>query len=477
MTDQPITKAQLDALEKVADRVFDKLGIDIEFTHHFLDRVNDERNQKQITIRELGQLFAKEYQRWGRTISQMPIDAQAVMKDLSSAINIPFVLNKDGNGKDLVAKTVMRKKNFSTPDKTLPVESVNQLGVNEAKPPRKGTVAYNNMMRNKKLDRDPERVRDIEKTGNKNHQVGNAKVIHKEELSKLPRKGTQVKGSDATPSKRRPTTGGSSPHPMRGKLVGEEAVNEVSGGTVIGKKNGYPVHDMGENYPWPEKRFLIRNPNLDVWQSSHSSRRAAALAAASYEPAIKRAQPTPAEIEHDNWRDEQKNKIATGQVRKAVLSRRGLGEMDQPPFTIKTLKPSHVADKHGVDIELIKHQLRIGIKIEMEHTTDRAIAMEIALDHLSEMPDYYTNLADMESNANETFIQGAWETEQIRERMTDPREAILRKALQYLDAMVKSKGTQQDVPGYAFDIVRSFNLKDILNARELANLYREWKAA
>ena len=55
--DQEITQAQLDALEAVLDRVFGQLGIDVEFTRHFLDRVNDERNRRQITIKELGLLF------------------------------------------------------------------------------------------------------------------------------------------------------------------------------------------------------------------------------------------------------------------------------------------------------------------------------------------------------------------------------------------------------------------------------------
>lgn len=126
MTDMPITRAQLQALEDKADKVFNKLGIDIEFTRHFLDRVNDERNQKQITIKELGQLFAKEYMKWGRTISKMPIDAEAVMKDLSSEINIPFAIDDAGNKKELVTKTVMRKKDFKTPNKQLPVESINE---------------------------------------------------------------------------------------------------------------------------------------------------------------------------------------------------------------------------------------------------------------------------------------------------------------------------------------------------------------
>jgi hypothetical protein len=129
----PITKEQLATLERVIDQVFGRLGIDIEFTRHFLDRVNDERNGRQITIQELGHLFAKEYKRWGNTIKHMPVDAQAVMHDLSSAINVPFVINPDSKNpkqKDLVAKTVMRKKEFKTPDRKLPVESVSEEAIN-----------------------------------------------------------------------------------------------------------------------------------------------------------------------------------------------------------------------------------------------------------------------------------------------------------------------------------------------------------
>lgn len=37
-------------------------------------------------------------------------------------------------------------------------------------------------------------------------------------------------------------------------------------------------------------------------------------------------------------------------------------------------------------------QLKMGIKVEMEHTKDKVIARMIALDHLREYPDYYTRL-------------------------------------------------------------------------------------
>jgi hypothetical protein len=37
-------------------------------------------------------------------------------------------------------------------------------------------------------------------------------------------------------------------------------------------------------------------------------------------------------------------------------------------------------------------QLKLGVSVEMEHTTNRDIATEIALDHLAEDPKYYTRL-------------------------------------------------------------------------------------
>lgn len=43
-----------------------------------------------------------------------------------------------------------------------------------------------------------------------------------------------------------------------------------------------------------------------------------------------------------------------------------------------------------------KKELEMGIKVEMEHTKNKAIAKRIALDHLAELPDYYTRLLKME---------------------------------------------------------------------------------
>lgn len=44
-------------------------------------------------------------------------------------------------------------------------------------------------------------------------------------------------------------------------------------------------------------------------------------------------------------------------------------------------------------------ELEMGIKVEMEHTTNPLIAKRIAIDHLAEIKDYYTRLKKMEADA------------------------------------------------------------------------------
>jgi hypothetical protein len=55
------------------------------------------------------------------------------------------------------------------------------------------------------------------------------------------------------------------------------------------------------------------------------------------------------------------------------------------------------------NIKNILDQLKIGIDVEMEHTDDPSVAFEIAMDHLSEMSDYYSKLSTIE----EKFVSKA----------------------------------------------------------------------
>ena len=52
-----------------------------------------------------------------------------------------------------------------------------------------------------------------------------------------------------------------------------------------------------------------------------------------------------------------------------------------------------------MDVSDIQRQLDMGVPIEHEHTRNKTLATDIALQHLDEIPDYYTRLKKMEASA------------------------------------------------------------------------------
>jgi len=135
--DRKLTKSDLDAVEKYADRIFGKIKLDVEFTRHFLDRVNDARNGKQITSAELTRLFKQTFNKHKTKLQSMSKDAsiEAVLNDTRTDINMPFVIQMNSKGElDMVAKTVMRKKNFSTSNTKLKVEDKNRIPRKKGQP-------------------------------------------------------------------------------------------------------------------------------------------------------------------------------------------------------------------------------------------------------------------------------------------------------------------------------------------------------
>jgi predicted DNA-binding protein YlxM (UPF0122 family) len=61
------------------------------------------------------------------------------------------------------------------------------------------------------------------------------------------------------------------------------------------------------------------------------------------------------------------------------------------------LSVADIAKKHNVPVSKIKDQIKMGVKVEMEHTNDATLAAEIARDHLTEDPEYYTKLKSIEA--------------------------------------------------------------------------------
>jgi len=111
-----LSDAEIKNVGDYADKLFSEVGLDVEFSRHFKDRVNDPRNKKPITSAELIGLFKRAYQRSGKKISEMPPSAEAVIQDMRTDLNTPFVIEYDKRNKelDLVMKTIMRKKDFAT---------------------------------------------------------------------------------------------------------------------------------------------------------------------------------------------------------------------------------------------------------------------------------------------------------------------------------------------------------------------------
>lgn len=54
--------------------------------------------------------------------------------------------------------------------------------------------------------------------------------------------------------------------------------------------------------------------------------------------------------------------------------------------------------KHISDNDVDPKELAMGLEVEKEHTNDPAVAKQISLDHLAEIPDYYTRLKKMEDS-------------------------------------------------------------------------------
>jgi hypothetical protein len=71
--------------------------------------------------------------------------------------------------------------------------------------------------------------------------------------------------------------------------------------------------------------------------------------------------------------------------------------MNEQLKSYKTVE--QIAKKHRMNVSDIQKQLDMGAPIEHEHTNNQKLAVEIALQHLEEIPDYYTRLKKMEADA------------------------------------------------------------------------------
>ena len=116
---EDFTQKDVNDLEKFADRILKKYSIDVEFTRHFVDRLNDPRNSPEIKVSELQRFFKKIQKNKGKNIRSNP-DVEAVLKDMSTNLNLPVVIKtKSDDSFEVTNKTIMRKKDFKTTSKVI----------------------------------------------------------------------------------------------------------------------------------------------------------------------------------------------------------------------------------------------------------------------------------------------------------------------------------------------------------------------
>ncbi|HEX9143015.1 MAG TPA: DUF5661 family protein [Candidatus Binatia bacterium] len=97
--------------------------------------------------------------------------------------------------------------------------------------------------------------------------------------------------------------------------------------------------------------------------------------------------------------DQQDQKVKFEQYRNAI---RDAFQIDIKGFK-DTLRGGMADGKPVTHYDL--EQLLTGIKVEREHTNNKFIALEIAMDHLARTPDFYSRLATMERGATSAKAQ------------------------------------------------------------------------
>jgi hypothetical protein len=103
-----MSQSSLQSIEDFADK--EMAPLDIEFTSHFFNRLNDPRNLKPISPAELIGFFKRLARKKDQLIDFLKKYKEVVATDNRTNINIPLIQQVNS----AIAKTIMRKKDFQT---------------------------------------------------------------------------------------------------------------------------------------------------------------------------------------------------------------------------------------------------------------------------------------------------------------------------------------------------------------------------
>lgn len=92
-----------------------------------------------------------------------------------------------------------------------------------------------------------------------------------------------------------------------------------------------------------------------------------------------------------------------------------------------------ISTKHKVSIEKLTNEFLKGVKVELEHTKNEIEASEIAMDHLSEDPKYYTKLKKIESDESTEDVGKSAKRQFSKDLQNDPDYVEFKKNAKFRD--------------------------------------------
>lgn len=122
-----VSPKEMESIERAANMLFADEDFDLKITRHFKDQANfDARNSKPIEKIDIYSVIEKIFKNETDKISKMDVGEEGVLTDTKSEINIPFIIEKNPrtDRKVMVLKTIMRKKEFKTPNRRLVLEKL-----------------------------------------------------------------------------------------------------------------------------------------------------------------------------------------------------------------------------------------------------------------------------------------------------------------------------------------------------------------
>jgi len=114
---EKVSPGDLDAIDTFADKQLDPVDVDLT-SDHFFNRLNDPRNDKEISNAELIGFFKRLAKKKKDLFDFLSKYKEIVASDSRTNLNIPFLKQAD----KIIAKTILRKKDFQTPNPQLSLE-------------------------------------------------------------------------------------------------------------------------------------------------------------------------------------------------------------------------------------------------------------------------------------------------------------------------------------------------------------------